>query len=308
MAESDFETFDKNVRSEFRAIETGALTPYFPIEEKHIAMLALKALDRKFKIRHVNGWRVELPGSQRWSGEPMTSIGNGLINHFITWVAAGEPPLLSWNEGDVVSYHEGDDAIVGSKTQIPIAKTAKDFGMIATVDWFRDMDLVKFCGRYTFPNTTLGPLSVCGIWRALNKFHLTARPTSHVGTRESLLAAKCLSYMCTDYRTPVVGAVAWALFQHVQHVECRKDFTWIMCQKSRYSPLTMTDRVADLKRLPAPLLAPDVAGLCALAWEMELSDIQKWHTWWVDYGSKRGPYPPPFHNQPHKGAVNRMVV
>lgn len=138
----------------------------------------------------------------RCSGDCHTSIMNGLINHFNTWLCLFNLPTGSW-----ISFHEGDDALIASRSVSPDTivhnlHLMPVLGFQLKLDVFTDVNLTSFCGRHLF-NDDLVLSSHCDLLRSLVKFHTICAD----GDSQALLLAKSLSYYYTDKHTPVVGTL-----------------------------------------------------------------------------------------------------
>jgi hypothetical protein len=149
------------------------------------------------------GWSYTATG--RCSGDAHTSIGNGLINRFNTWVAFRELPSNSW-----LSFHEGDDGIVGLAADVAHQAILNVclFGCLGfniKVLVHPILELSGFCGRILYGPDVLH--SMCQVRRTLSKFHVTC---SQLSGRRAVLA-KALSYWSTDQNTPIVGMFCYVI-------------------------------------------------------------------------------------------------
>jgi len=146
----------------------------------------------------------------RCSGDAWTSIGNGLLNHFVTWMCLRKIGQENWT-----SFHEGDDGIIGLKTgYLEQAKFNMCFldciGLRAKIDVYHTINDASFCGR--FLTEVRGKLiSYCDPYRTITKFHTTVS----LGDPKYLLAAKANSYYHNDGHTPVVGALTVGILLHL---------------------------------------------------------------------------------------------
>jgi len=164
--------------------------------------------------------RLTIP-SFRYSGEPATSIGNALLNHFVLWSHPMNQKLTDGlNESSIVSMHEGDDGIVGAEAPFDLSSWATGFGFNLDVDWFADMRCVKFCGRYMSGPNVPRYRSVADIRRTLDKMHFSVGVLGAV-SHLSLLRAKVLSTFSLDPATPIISHVAWACWHRydLKHAE-----------------------------------------------------------------------------------------
>lgn len=142
----------------------------------------------------------------RCSGDTWTSISNGKINAFNTYVALRHIPHDAWD-----SIHEGDDGFIGvAREYIDEAKRSIEdldaFGFKVKVDAFNDIGHVSFCGRHYY-RTPYGVRSHCDLMRSLAKFHTTVSNCKP----DALLLAKALSYYHTDKDTPLIGPLTRAI-------------------------------------------------------------------------------------------------
>lgn len=151
------------------------------------------------------GIRYLIEGA-RCSGDAHTSIGNGLINAFATFVALYDIKPSEW-----VSVHEGDDGVVGLRNGV-LQQAVDGFSILGPLGFniklavFDQIDDVSFCGRHFY--TDMGSLCEhADIMRSLDKMH-----TSASGCRaDVLLLAKMLSYYYTDRNTPLIGPLTYSI-------------------------------------------------------------------------------------------------
>lgn len=97
--ETDYSRFDLSISLEYlQDVETVFLTANADEQFRNCYFLA-------FQTTGVNeiGLSYRVTGT-RCSGDAHTSIANGLINHFNTWLVFQNLPPNSW-----VSFHEGDE-------------------------------------------------------------------------------------------------------------------------------------------------------------------------------------------------------
>jgi len=144
----------------------------------------------------------------RCSGDAHTSICNGLINHFNTWLAMMELDPRDW-----VSFHEGDDGIIGVAAHVADQAVHNMhimplLGYQLKLDVYHDVSDTSFCGRYLYDSLE-GCRSYCDVRRTLSKFHTICSD----GDPQALLLAKMISYYCTDRDTPVVGVLSTVIIQ-----------------------------------------------------------------------------------------------
>jgi hypothetical protein len=182
-------------------VQDPMLCSFFP-DDEWIARLLQAA--RKTRGVSESGLLYNILGT-RCSGDAHTSIANGLINRFNTWLLFSDVP-----KADFKSWHEGDDGIAGLT-----AAYAHLSGRVYHMDCFgftvkafitQDINTTSFCGR--FLSSDGGEvLSYCDPYRTLSKLHISFSK----GKLQTLLLAKCLSYAYTDGQTPVVGPIVQAI-------------------------------------------------------------------------------------------------
>jgi hypothetical protein len=197
--ETDYTRFDRHISRPYLAdVQDLLLTaPFSPIEHPDL----YKAL----KMAHLTygtsdyGLIYSVDGT-RCSGDAHTSIGNGLINLFNTWLCLRSLPEDSWT-----SIHEGDDGVIalrnGVQHQAMVNLTTLNcLGYSVKMDLYNSLDNVSFCGRHLFTTPT-GLSSHCDLLRSLDKFHTATSNMSPL----PLIWAKALSYYHTDKATPIIG-------------------------------------------------------------------------------------------------------
>jgi len=174
------------------------------------------------------GVSYEVEGT-RCSGDAHTSVGNGLINAFITYACLKMLPSDSWT-----SVHEGDDGIIGVSAEHRYhALSALTFipflGFHVKQDVYNQMDDVSFCGRHYY-STPEGFKDHADVLRSLAKFHTTVSNCKAL----PLIRAKAMSYYSTDSCTPLIGPLCHALIIATRDVSfsalkraSRADQRWI---------------------------------------------------------------------------------
>lgn len=209
-AETDYSAFDSTVHLALRQIEYECFRPFWLNPEAEIAWLLLVC---NSVIRHVElspgdeYGNLEIP-SMRYSGEPGTSIGNGLVNLYVWWSC---PDRSSCG----FALAEGDDGFVSALRPYDLAGHARRLGLDMKIDWHSDPTEVKFCGRYLvrMKAECVYHVSYADIRRQLDKFHIcfTNCPTDG----DALLRGKCLATLALDHLTP---GVAWTAYAHLQRL------------------------------------------------------------------------------------------
>lgn len=198
--EIDFNRFDRRVSVEIlQQVEFLFLTSPFPdAYDLH------RAISLSWETVGISefGTRYKVRGT-RCSGDAWTSIGNGLLNKFMTW--------LCLRDIKHSSYHEGDDIILG------IHSTDKDLvlhrleflsvlGFSAKIILRPELSQAVFCGRQLGRSIDT-IISHCDLTRTLLKFNTTVSN----GAEAPLLLAKARSYYSTDRDTPIIGQLCWSI-------------------------------------------------------------------------------------------------
>nr|AJR19147.1 RNA-dependent RNA polymerase [Lake Sinai virus] len=139
------------------------------------------------------GITYSLPGS-RCSGDPHTSVGNGLLNAFLTW-------LVTYDK-DCAYFCEGDDGIIGCS--VPIGDELEiipDLGFMLKIDRYDHVNDCSFCGMYLLD--CRGSLSMYSDpMRTLSKIHVCCAD----GLPNNLIVAKALSVLNLNPSTPIITA------------------------------------------------------------------------------------------------------
>jgi hypothetical protein len=142
----------------------------------------------------------------RCSGDTWTSIGNGVINDFNTFVAMRHLPIDAWT-----SIHEGDDGVVAIVEEYRTCALAgmpvlEFLGFNVKLDVYNQLDDVSFCGRHFY---TDGPevYDHADLLRSLDKMHTTTSNMKDL----PLLYAKACSYYYSDSNSPLLGAFCYAI-------------------------------------------------------------------------------------------------
>ncbi|APG76318.1 hypothetical protein 3 [Hubei tombus-like virus 40] len=203
--EIDFARFDMTLSKELlENVEHELLLRPFSEDQHALFHIFMKmALRTKGVSEFGTSYRIS---GTRCSGDAHTSIGNGLLNRFAIWWCLRYIPEQDW-----VSFHEGDDGVIGLvEGRVDEARAALEslwcLGLQAKIDVYHDLSQTSFCGRF-MADTASGMMSYCDPLRALAKFHTTVSD----GDPKALMLAKALSYYSTDRNTPVVGVLCYAL-------------------------------------------------------------------------------------------------
>lgn len=207
--EIDFARFDMSIAVDILTCFEHYIFGSFYDEEQH--PLFHEALKIALFTSATNWFNLtyQIEGT-RCSGDAWTSIGNGLLNHFVIWTCLRKLPTDSW-----VSFHEGDDGVIGiDSRELNQALYNLSFldclGLRAKIDVYNDINEASFCGRF-LAEVRGHLISYCDPLRSLTKFHTTVS----LGDSKYLLAAKANSYYHNDGHTPVVGALTCGLLLYL---------------------------------------------------------------------------------------------
>jgi len=269
-----------------RALEECVYFPLFPGDSDE-AINAYKLLTSATVMVHRFGFFVFLLELQRLSGESMTSIANGLINAFNMWVAQGEPPLNLF-----LGLFEGDDGLVPELPGVNYVATASLFGFELTLVPHVNYYTANFCGRYL---THRG--SMCDFMRTISKFHLSSNSSFK---REQLLKAKSLSYLATDYHTPVIGAMCWAFVQRLHKVIPRFDHDMHLRRFLADTHVSVFNSIAP------PSFDREVAYQMTWIFDISFHSLESLHHSWLSYGRGLNPRFVTIEN-PHGSSVQSIV-
>jgi hypothetical protein len=212
--ETDYSRFDMTISREWlELVQNPLLKMYFPTDA-----LFHQALDMSVTTRGVSvfGLVYNIQGT-RCSGDAHTSIGNGLLNAFNTYLLFGD--LMTESEHpNVRAFHEGDDGVIAlSAKNAHLADRVHSLnlcGFVIKSIVTRDINSVSFCGRFLYEEN--GRLkSYCDPIRTLAKLHTTLSS----GPLRKLLLAKCMSYAHTDGHTPIIGAIVQTIRDQLRHLD-----------------------------------------------------------------------------------------
>lgn len=206
--ETDYSRFDRTISQDILLnIECALLRAIYPPSEHPDLDVALSLLLRTKGLHSLGVWYTTDGG--RCSGDAQTSLCNGLINHFLTWVVFSSLPSNSWT-----SFHEGDDGIIGItkdclNSGLILLEFISAFGFKLKITQSFVLEDVTFCGRFlTFSDR----LHDCAdLFRALAKFHVT----SNKGNLKELALAKAMSYYHTDHDTPILSWWCYCIVRHL---------------------------------------------------------------------------------------------
>lgn len=261
----------------------------------------MTALDKGY-IKHTDGIKVVLNDRQCFSGESATGVrhsGNNFIMVVLCFICA-QCGVNHPNDVEV-SYLErilrdycrnglpgfvkthGDDSIWDIRVQSEAVSTvAAWIGWEAKAESGYQWDL-KYLARTYLPEGG----SCCDVRRSLIKYHISASVPGKADAR-GLLAAKALSYLATDYNTPLVGAVSWACLQlNLQYLHSRYNVPFMERLKLR------NVSVNDLLNRPPPLFSVDKGVMVAMDSGIPLTTLREKHYEWIFYGMFGGSQPDP---------------
>lgn len=200
--EGDYARYDVNMSlPTLEEVEYQFLCTPYASDEHILYRFAMRLAMRTFGVSEI-GLCYEVDGT-RASGDSHTSIGNGTVNDFNTFVALEPLPEEAWD-----SVAEGDDGAGGVSKKF-IDQAIYNFhilpclGFQIKLEHYKCIDQVSFCGR--FLTERLGTIiSTCDIRRTLAKMHTICSD----GDPEALTLAKMISYYHSDSGTPIIGVFA----------------------------------------------------------------------------------------------------
>lgn len=205
--ETDYQRFDMSISKPYlEQVEYHFLTLCFSAPEHFLFRVAMWMAQNTLG-RSDFGLTYRVVGS-RCSGDAFTSIGNGLANHFNTWVCMRNLPPDSW-----VSFHEGDDGIMGVKKQF-VDQVCYNLHLLPVIGFQIKIEIRKslefstFCGRFLMAEKGVVH-SMCDFYRTISKIHTICT----YGDDQALALAKMMSYYHTDYDTPLIGIFAYVFIR-----------------------------------------------------------------------------------------------
>lgn len=286
--EIDYSRFDMTISPEIINIfELAVLKKPFPFGEH---ALYHQALDHTLRTSGISsfGTRYNREGG-RCSGDAHTSIGNGLLNYFLTWVCLRGLPQHAWR-----SVHEGDDGIVGFQAkywdQVRANMAFLDvLGFKVKLKLSKNVEEVVFCGRHFFW-TSEGMREMADVPRSLKKFNTTMS----LGRNKILLLAKALSYNYTDADTPLLGALTYSLVRVLRDdPECqsprrlRSALAAIKAERWMIRDAGVTVTADCAHRVRPPRVPPEARAVCALTDGISFhlqQALEKEYLGWVHLG------------------------
>nr|UDL13945.1 MAG: RNA dependent RNA polymerase [Xiangshan insect virus] len=269
--EIDYSRFDMTVSEPIMAgVEHTIFKTCFPDDKEFH-----KFLDACLRVtgRSWLGTYYKVRGT-RCSGDAHTSIGNGLINRFLTWICLLTVPSNAWR-----SVHEGDDGLIGvrhgyGELVMECLDDLKFYGFTIKKKITKNLNEVTFCGR-RLVITQKGVMDCCDPIRTMGKFHVTSRD----GDIRTLAYAKALSYLHTDSSTPVIGVLAACVERSLRDKVSKGR------RLKRAIAATLRDRwlleglvhVKDIFKVPKPANVPELLALFCDVTPLTLSQIQQFH-------------------------------
>nr|QRW42189.1 MAG: RNA-dependent RNA polymerase [Erebo virus] len=286
--EVDYSRFDMTISADIlRIFEHAVLKRQFPRTEHE---LYHQALDLALTTQGVSsyGTRYERQGG-RCSGDAHTSIANGLLNYFLTWVCLQNLPKNSWR-----SIHEGDDGIIAFNAQYEEQIRANMtflscLGFKAKIRVVKCVEDAVFCGR-RFVETTDGLRDMADVQRTMRKFNTTMS----LGNAKILLLAKALSYNYTDADSPLIGALTYAIICILREdPDCqsqkklRAALSKVSSERWMLKDAGVSVRPDALWRVKPPDVPPEMRATSALyddiSCDLQLS-LENQYLSWIDIG------------------------
>lgn len=280
--ETDYSRFDMSISAELQnQVELICILSAFD-ESSH--PLLYSCMFDTINTKGVSGYGLKyFTHGGRCSGDAHTSIGNGLINRFATWLALKDLPHFSIHEGDdgVIGVYDDDlDEVAHRMGLIPC------LGLQAKADVYSNLSEVSFCGRHLH-NTGPTIIEHCDIMRSWVKFHTTVSN----GKAAPLALAKARSYCHTDLNTPIIGPLAYSIYKVLKEevsssavkralLTSRGDYSWSFSQLLSDD---ITIREVLRKEIPPPDVSESARVSCYLrtgiAPAQQLMYEQQYYAW-----------------------------
>jgi hypothetical protein len=279
--ETDYSRYDLSISASYiKSVERVFLSYPFLAEDGYLQLLGW--LEETKGISEI-GLTYDVTGT-RCSGDAHTSIANGLINHFNTWVA-----MIELQPDDWVSFHEGDDGIIGVRSAVADQAIHNMhlmpvLGFQLKLDVYRSIDDTSFCGRFLV-DSPYGVSSYCDVLRTLAKFHTITSD----GDPEALLLAKMISYYCTDRATPIIGVLSCIIIQLLLPVVTTRRLMRALDHMKRSYWFRVKHKNEVMIRQEYPLVRADpyvranVAMRCGIDIVTQLT-YEKYYISWLDLG------------------------
>jgi hypothetical protein len=220
------------------------LAVYHPDHHAEIIELHREQYGAKCTVQHL-GDEQNVKYYMEWaraSGSPETSWFNTFMKAFCMYLSKrfelrSPGPSAHQRAWDALGMYGGDDGITGWIDPACIKRSAAAIGLNIEMNYSSRPDAgngslhaqmqaagldrenrygrVKFLARVFGPDVWRGdPTSCCDIPRMLSKLHVTRASTTF--TNREALYAKALGLLFTDMNTPLVGAIAAAIFVAAQ--------------------------------------------------------------------------------------------
>lgn len=193
--ETDYSRFDASISAEMLAsFEFNWLTLVYPcIDYPSLATALVSSV--KTKGIHETGIVYNVFGT-RCSGDAHTSIGNGVLNHFLTF-------LMTSHLDDLVTYHEGDDGLICVNENIDDSfDILPQLGFMVKVDCYGDINDASFCGMCLDEGDCESLDMFSDPFRCLAKIHTACAD----GFSKNLIVAKAMSILNLNPSTPIITA------------------------------------------------------------------------------------------------------
>jgi hypothetical protein len=201
--ETDFSSFDATISEALRFAE---LQFYLALIEPewHDVFRFLHGTTFGNKVRCSTGLSY-LQLFARGSGFRDTSLGNTLLNMFVSFCAlrrTGLGPLAAFER---LGLYGGDDGLTADIDVEVYRRTCADMGLITKAATIKYGSPVMFLARVWSPGVWEGDANnMTDPLRALSKVHLTTLGDHYDNL--SVMKWKCQSYVATDGNTPLLGA------------------------------------------------------------------------------------------------------
>lgn len=213
-------------------------------------------------------------------------------------VKEGMVNILS-GKTDMAGFESGDDGIT---PYIPMEYVIAAYGILGfsvTLEGRGAPETVPFLGRtlHYASRTSIGDVQ-----RAFRKFAISARAPG-TSSPAQYLEAKALSYMATDYRTPVLGAVAWA-FVNLTKSTGNKNNAALLLYRYKLGKSTLS--VDRLRAAPPPALRRHLMCMVSVNTGWSFHTIERLHYEWLAFGLGIGPMPDQVVFLPGKHAPYQM--
>jgi len=290
--ENDFSKYDRTIGAPCRRLEREIMKNLCREDDYKIFTSCMDSIENAV-ILHVGG--IGLSGvSQRWSGEPGTSIWNGTWNCFCAWLAK-QPHDAFFDDTEIDVSVEGDDGLLVGFEPKEYQEAADFLGLDAKLIPRPSLLHAMFLGRVHAYDANGTFRSMADLPRSLRKWHITAKTADPRVTPRELLAGKSLAYMAIDYHSPLLGAVAWAFMQRTRNESVvLNKHTWRRAELADLSN-------EDLREKPAPEFDPILAAHYTYWFGISVAQLHHHHKQFIDFGNY-GPVPDVIVFPPNEGA------